>query len=212
MPILSGLHVDKTLTGLSLRFTNPEVIFELAVPTINVKHETDKYFTYDKSHLRIEEDVRADKSLANKASYDLDSANYSVQEHALEDLVTPRMLQNADGALEPSIDATNNLMSKITLRLEVDGAATIFATANYSSQQTLAGANKWSVNTASQPILNVASACSEVLSNCGRTPNTAILGRLAFKALKNNDEILDAIKHTQTGIVTKDILRANSGL
>ncbi|KKK78803.1 hypothetical protein LCGC14_2839890, partial [marine sediment metagenome] len=61
---------------------------------------------------------------------------------------------------------------------------------------------------AATPIDDVAVQANSIAEKTGYKPNTIVLGPEVFQKLKEHPDILDRIKYTQKGIVTKDLLAA----
>ena len=47
MPEVSQVHIDATLTNLSVAYRNPAFIADELAPVVNVKKQFDRYFIYD---------------------------------------------------------------------------------------------------------------------------------------------------------------------
>jgi hypothetical protein len=205
-PLERDVHVDAVLSGVSIRYSNEEMIADQVMPVIPVKKESDKYYTYTRAW-RLPQSKRAAGAEANEVEWNVSTDTYSTEEYALKDLIPDRVRDNADNPLDMDVDTTENLTELITLGREKRVADVAFAAGTYGSQTSaLAGANRWDDYAGSDPIGDVRSAKAVVHAASGKMPNTLILGYQAHLKLLDHPDILERIKYTQRGIVTADIL------
>ena len=73
-----------------------------------------------------------------------------------------------------------------------------------TSGQTL----QWSDYTSSDPIADIETAKSAILSGTGMEANTLVLGYDTFKSLKNHPDLVDRIKYTSSQTITTDMIAA----
>jgi hypothetical protein len=205
MAFFGNSHVDRPLTNISLKYNFAEGIADLVFPTVPVKKESDVYFIYDLSNLRLEETLRANHAKANIVEEDFSTASYNLEEHALRELITDRDRDNADKPLSLNSDATEKLEEKIQIRQEVEIANLAFTTTSWSNTLSISAAAAWSTS-GSIPLNQVLTATSLILQDAHIRPNRGILGWETFKALKVNTSTIDMIKYTERGIITEDIL------
>lgn len=208
MPTKSQVHIDAALTNLSKAYRNAEYIAHKVLPVVPVMKDSDKYFVYGKEGFRLEETRRNPRDKANQASWTLSNDAYSCERHALRDFVDEDTAQNADPAIDPYGDTTQILTDKLLLRREYDAAQLLFNATNMAgSTEALAGVTQWSDNT-SDPIKAIETKRGIIQRVTGARPNTLILGYDVYAALKQHTVILNAIKYTNTAIVTKEMLAA----
>ena len=205
MAYFGNSHINKPLTNVSLRYNFAEGIYDQVFPIVPVKKESDVYFIYDLSNLRLEETLRANRSKANLIERDFSQASYNLEEHALAELITDRDRANADKPLSLDIDTTEDLEEKIQIRQEVDTAGIAFTTTSWSNTLSISAAAAWST-TGTVPLNQILTGTSLILQDAHVRPNRAVLGWESFKSLKVNTSTLDMIKYTERGIITEDIL------
>ena len=207
MPISNQLHRDKALENISIAYSPNEFVADRLVPRVPVKHESDVFYVFDQDIMALPETLRADGSESRQATYNLSVSSYRVDEHALNDIVTDRQRDNADKALKPDVDATEVLTKKILIRREVECAAIAFAKANFSNNVSFTAAQAWGSNTTTtDPIINIDSGTSKVISSSGFVPNRLIVDDSTFRALKNHVSVVDRVKHTSADSLTEDML------
>ena len=207
-PTEKDVHQDAVLSGVSLRYSNDEMIADRVMPVIPVKKESDKYYTYTRAW-KLPQSERAAGAEANEVEWNVSTDTYQCEEYALKDLIPDRVRDNADNPLNMDVDTTENITELIQLGREKRVADIAFAGATYGTQTSaLAGANQWSDYAGSDPIGNVRTAKSTVHAASGKLPNTMIIGFQAHLKLLDHPDVLERIKYTQRGIITADILAA----
>lgn len=207
MPLSKQIHVDKALSNISIAYRNTDLIADMISPLVPVVHDTDKYFVYSKDNLRLEESFRANKAVAREVDWNLSTATYALEKHALKHLITDDDRANADEAINLEIDATEMLTDKILLRREKSVIDLIHTTANWSNVTSLTSTYAWNADTTlSNPIKFVDSACSVILAGTGKRANTMVINDSTFRAAKEHVSIIDRVKYTSMDSVTEDIL------
>lgn len=206
MPTIQQVHKNAALSNISIAYSNPMYRGDEISPRVKVQKESDIYYVFDKSNLRVDESVKSEKGEANKVDYSVTTATYNVVVHALESIVTPRLIENSDGALAPMQDTTEMLTDKLMLEREKAVLDVVLSSANF------AAGNK---STTGIPILNgssgdvvamIASGHGVVAKKIGRRPNTIVMDATTFIGLKSNTTILDRTKYTSSAAITEDIL------
>jgi len=62
MPLTNQIHQDKALENISIAYKPGEFIADMLVPTVAVKHESDKYYVYDNDIMSLPATLRANGS------------------------------------------------------------------------------------------------------------------------------------------------------
>jgi hypothetical protein len=195
MPFNSQLHVDQLLSNVSVKYTNAEYIAMKVFPEVPVKTDTNKYRIYDRDW-RIPDTLRANKGVANQRYFEVSTATYVLEDHAIKDYISQDDVDNYDQA-SLEVDTTEDLTDVILRRLE-KSVADLFTKTSWSLTVSMASANLWSAETTvSNPILVVDTGATTVLNNAGLKPNYMILPRQGFVYAKNHPSVLDRIKYTQ---------------
>lgn len=209
MPLKSALHVNQLLSNVSVKYSNSEYIAGKCAPKVSVSKDTDLYRVYDRN-FRVPESKRAPKGVAREFGFDVSTASYSLEQHALKDYVGVDESENYDqGNLK--VETTENLTDAIDRRRELSFAS-LFTSTSWSLNVSLAATAVFSANTTvSDPVPVFDTAASTIISNSGKTPNFGILPRAAMIACKNHVSILDRVKYT-SGEVTEKMLAGLFGL
>lgn len=207
MPLTNQIHQDKALENISIAYKPGEFIADMLVPTVAVKHESDKYYVYDNDIMSLPATLRANGSESNRATFNMSTSSYSVKEHALHDYVTMRDRNNADKAINVEIDITESLTKKILIRKEYECSQICQNTANWSNYTSLTSTYAWSANTTlSNPITQIDSATTKIMSVSGYRPNKLVIDHQTFVAAKEHVSIVERIKYTSADSVTAPML------
>ena len=208
-PTTTDVHVDAPLTNLSVGFKNDMSAFvaDQVFPNVPVAKQTDKYFTYTQADFfRTDARIRAPGTESAGSGYNLSTATYSCDVLALHKDIDDATRANADSPLDMNRDAVEFLTQHMLLKREIDWAATYFTTGVWGTDAD----GNWTG--AESAISDIHTKQDTVEGNTGYRPNTLVLGPTAFKTLKNNADVLDRIKYTQTGVVTEQLLASMLGL
>lgn len=207
MPLPTQIHRDKALENISIAYMPAAFIADQLIPEVRVQHESDLYYVFSTDHLKLDETVRANGAEANRVTFNMSYSSYFLREHALKDIVTDRDRANADTAIRPDIDATENLTNKILLRKEYDAANLLFDKTNFSNNASLTSTMAFTQDTTlSNPIVQIDSATSKIISSCGMVPNKMIINHDTYVGLKNHQSIVDRVKYTSADSITESML------
>src|SRR5215211_7478969 len=171
-----NVHIDQILTNISVGWPNNGLVGTNLLPAVNVRKQSDKYYTFGREGWLPEDDARAPGSIANEIiGLSVSTDTYYAREHALQIAVTDEERENVDSPLAPDRDATELVTSKIMLGREVAVKTLVTATANYASglSTTLSGGAQWnSANYAtSDPISDLRTGKAAVHSKIFMEPN-----------------------------------------
>lgn len=207
MLVQQDVVVDPALSNVSIKYTNDTFIADLVLPTLRVAKQTGKYYIYDKSNLRVDKTNRAAGSPSNEIDMGLSlSGVFTCDDHALKGFVADEVQDQAEAALNPLVDETENITEKLLLDREVAAAALLTSTANLTQNTTLSGTSQWSDYSNSDPIGDVRTARTTVHSNTFKKPNTLIMGKQVFDMLCDHPQIIERIKYSQLGVVTAELM------
>lgn len=197
MAVLADLHVDAQLSNVSVRYQNQSYIGTTLMPIVNVKKESDEFVLYGKTNIKNPSTVRANKAEANRHEWTiLGRDTYSCEEHALKDFVTDRDRAQADDPLAPEMDVTLELTDLIQLDHEILVASQVTTAANYDSghSTTLSGTAQWSDYANSDPLGDIRTGITKVLSVTGRMPNIGWMGHQVYDELIDHPDIVARTK------------------
>lgn len=206
MPQIKDVHISAALTNLSIRHSPNTYVADKISPRVPVGKQSDKYYTYDKSNLRIDNTkLGNDKASANQASFSLSDSNYYCEGYALKDLVTDKEIKNADPALNPKTDTTEFLTDKMLIDREYRVASQLMSTSNITQYTTLSGTGQWSDYTSgvSDPIGDIKTGIATIRAATGYKPNTVLMDNDVALTLAAHPYMVDLVKgHTSVAEAT----------
>lgn len=210
MPFKGQLHIDELLSNVSVKYQNKDFLAMKIFPEVPVIHDSDRYRIYAQN-FRLPETKRANKAVAREHYFEVSTATYILEDHALKDYISEDDADNYDKA-DLRADTVEELTDKILLRLE-KSVFDLFTTTNWSLQTSLAATALWTLDTTlSNPIVVADTALSSVLSNSGLKPNFGVISYAGFIAAKNHQSVLDRIKYTQAAFVSEQLLGSAFGV
>lgn len=203
----NDLHIDRALTNVSAKYRNTNFIADKIFPNVSVKKESDVLNVYGKDGFKLPQTLRAAKSESKNATWNVGTTSYILEEHALKDLISDRERDNADEPLNLDIDTTEFLTDVILLRREKEVQKLCFTTTTWSQNASATSTARWSsLTTTSDPIGDIQTGTTIILTNAAVKPNTLVIGYDGFAALKNHPNIIERIKYSERGIVSTDLL------
>ena len=215
-PTNSDVHIDAILTNISVAYIQDQnnFIASKVFPTVPVEKQSDKYFVYTKGDwFRDEAQKRAPATESVGSGYTLSTATYSADVYAFHKDVDDQVRANSDSPLNPDRDATTFVTQRMLLRQEVEWTSTFFTTGVWATDKT-GGTDftAWSNYASSDPIADIETGKSTMLTSTGFLPNTLVLGYDVFRQLRHHPDIVDRVKYTSANNITEDILARYFGV
>lgn len=188
MPSPSQVHIDSALSSFASAYTNGDLIADIASPIIEVDKRSDAYFQYSRADAStIRDDVVGPDSQANQSDYTLTNTTYSVIDRALKQHVSMETIANADAPLDPLMDATDNLMLRLSLGRELRVATQVTTAANYATSAAVA--NVWTDKTNGTPVDDLLSAIAGIAPGSpGSTRLVACMSQETWNALSTHPD------------------------
>ena len=215
MPSKQEVHIDKVLTNLSVKYVQDASTFIAGkvFPMVPVSKQSDKYYVYKREDwFRDEAQKRAMGTESVGGDYDMDTAVYYAERYAFHKDVYDEERANTDDPLSPDADATAFVTDKLLLNKENNWARKFFVPGVWGTDvegSATAGTGKviqWDDYNNSDPVLDMSNYSTAVSEVTGKQPNTLVIGRRVYNALKNHPDILDRIRYSQKGVVTSDLI------
>lgn len=200
------------LLNASLQYRNQQYIADRLFPVIDRVSPKAKIARYIKgAWFRDEAGIRAAGTQAKRGGYPVDFINVTTNEYAFAKEVTDedRSFSTVQGAapLQPEQDAIEFCSDKIDLSKEIRAATLIFTDTTWSGGSEDA-AGLWAAGGSNTFIADVLQRIETIRAATGLRPNKLLMDHGTYNSLKNEATLLDRIKHTQTGIVTADLIAA----
>jgi len=207
---LSG-RLDVALSNFAQGYRNNDLVGDIIFPRVGVQRQTDKYWVWGREAQELtENDLRATGAGAEAIRAALSSDSYSALSHALKFELADESRQNFEaGDAEQAL--TQMLIDKILLAKEKRALDLISSKTYVTQNVTLAGADQWSDETNSDPRGDVDLA-KDTIMKTGTRLNVMIIGPEVFTALRKHEQILEALKYTQLGVIGEPQLAAFFGI
>lgn len=200
-PLESDVHVDAAMTAMAINWAGQNYVWDKIAPVVPVAKQSDKYFTFDKDTLRLNDATRrAPGRPAQRGGYNLSSASYYCDNWAIGKQTPNEALRNADAAI--NLDQTDTLycVEQVNRALELEAVAALFTTSLWGSDITGVAASPtasqavyWSSYATSSPIEDVRAQADAVQKATGIRPNRLWLGREVYSKLLDHPDIVERV-------------------
>ena len=206
--------IDPILTDLSIGYKNPMFLWDQLAPVVDKDEMSGTYpvYTRDFWFRRPGADGRgADRAPATgylRVGYGVEWQTYRTSEIGFEKALDRSIRASAQTAEDPETVDTMFLANLMQLELEKRVASTLFKSGVWADAPALATSDKWSDYSGSDPIEDSKKAIRAIRRATGEKPNTMFMGSVVWDYLKDHPMLLDKYKHTQTGILTPQLVAA----
>lgn len=214
-PTPSALHVNVPLTNISVAYMQDASNFvaDRIFPRVPVQHQSNLYWKYSKSEWRRTEVAkRAPSTESVGTGWRMDQDQYFAHVYAVHKDIDDQLRANADSVFSLDRDATQFVTNQLLLHRELDWVSTFFGTGVWDTDLTGVAAGptageflQWD-QAGSTPIEDVRAQRLAVAREIGMVPNTLVLGAEVENVLLDHSDILDRIKYTQRGVITRELL------
>ncbi len=200
--IQGEMRVDQYLSNFSVSWRQEQKYFaaQQAATQISVVNESDKYAIYPAGYFwRDEAEVRALGGRPVQVGYKVENASYLAEEWALEHTIDDRQRRNAADPFNLDETGVRLLEGKQLIREDRIWAQQFWKTGVWTFEQT-GGVDFAPFNDASsQPVSLIDTMKIRMLQATGKMPNTLLLGANAHIGLRNNPDMIERLKYTQSG-------------
>lgn len=210
-PSGNDLHFSRPLTNISTAFmqSSEDFIASRVFPVLPVNKKSDLYYTYPKGNwFRDDAKPRAPGTESAGGGYELGTDSYSAILYAFHKDVNWDDRDEADEGIDLDRDATELVTTKMLLRREKDFVDTYLKTGLWVGSTTggdITPGTLWDA-AGSDPVDDVLEQKEGMRAKTGKMPNTLVVSAQVHRALRANATIKDAIKYTQTAIITESLL------
>lgn len=207
-PTRSDVHVQAILTQMSLAFMQAESEFvaRKLFPMISVSKQADKYFVYQKDQwFRTDAQKRAPGTESAGTGYNLSTDNYFCEVFAVHTDIADQIRANADQPLDMDRDGTLFVARQMLLKLEKEFFAKFYKTGLWTGASDFTPGTLWSAS-GSDPMKDVRALKRAVKNKTGLSPNKLVVSPDVHDILMDHPAILDRIKYTQRGQITRELI------
>ena len=204
------IHIDKRLTGFSLKYTNGMFIADTVCPVVPVPQDSGKYAIYGRQDFR-----QTDDSVANYADdgegqpLKYTDGTYTCVKHSRKLPISDDDRQNAD-EINLELDTTEQLTAQADLNREIRVAGIMSATTVYgaSNEETLETTEQWD-NASFDPTTTVADAIQKRISvgkeairkGIGKYPTHIIIPAEVAQVVALDSQIKELVKYTMNNLL-----------
>jgi|ERR1700733_7545371 len=197
---VGSLHVPQAITNMSVGYRNSAYVAELVAPIIPAPKLTDVYYVFGKEKFRPYDDNYIPGVTPGEIGWSLSTAPYVCTGHAVRGWYPSMAPSAADEVVDLDPETTLNVSEAILLKQELNLRAALIAGLSPTSMLA-AGVNF--DNPAFDPVPWIDEQKEIVARQIGQRPNCMLLGRPAWRALRNNQNFL---KHIAVGNLSFNIL------
>jgi len=203
--------IDPVLSAVAVGYSNPAFIGQEILPAVPVFAAGGQIISFGKEAFLAYNLRRAPGGKVKRVALGYAGLPYALVQDALEIPIPFEHQRDAAAVLSLNLQsrATKKAMEIAKKSLEYDIATLVTTAANYAgtNKVTLAGGTKWSSGTGT-PVTDFDVGREAVRSQVGVYPNTAWFSPVAWTAFKNNAQLVDRFKYTNTkGGVTPDMVK-----
>jgi len=192
MPTVGEMQFDGRLTNMSVQYTNPEYIADLAVPILSVPKKTGKYKTYAKDErFTVPPSYVGPKGDPNEVEWSTSEGTFTCEDHGFKEFISQEEIDDADVPLQPMADTTNFVTDLTMLAKEKRVADAVFNASNYAAGNQVDIAAGWA--TLSDDALT---DIETGIDACFLPPTIMVMGLPTWRKLARNEKILAAVKGT----------------
>jgi hypothetical protein len=196
-PTRRDVHVNRPLSNISVAYSNKFYIADQVFPVVPVNNQSDSYFVWDKNAwFRLRAGTRAPGEAAPEVDYGISTASYICLNYSLAKGVADETRNNADAPLRPDVNATNFVTDGLMLGMEDRVATIIGASGSWASASN--PGTKWDAVT-SDAWGDISNLIYAVEGQIGRPANVMVVGRNAWKSLRNHPDLVDRVKYQREG-------------
>ncbi len=188
MPQSTALYQSPLLSQLAVDYKNRAYIAAEVLTQVSVPKMLGQYLLWDESvTFKNQKTEMAQNATANMLEVAASKQTFQLKTHAIQGLIDPL---ERDQAPEAQIERmiVEKIQNALLLQLEIDVAAQLCSGSVITQNDDLGGADCWSASTGT-PISDVTAAADTLPIR----PNTLVLGRDSWSALRTNAQILSAL-------------------
>lgn len=205
------VHMDVPLSNLAVEaFATGNYIGAQLFPTIDVRKQSDRYYTIDKNTWLAApvSTLRAPKTPPGRVEFLVSSDSYFADNHTLASENAWEVIANADDPIQLRQRTTRFLVDMLMRGQEVRIANLVTSITNIGSGVVLAGGAKWSNYLTSDPVADVTTGHAFIRHNTGLRANTIMMDADTYNIVRRHPVLLDMYKYTQGGLVNDAELAA----
>jgi len=202
--------VDPILSEVAQGYQHPQRIGSVLFPRVPVMTSGGQIIQFNKESFAKRDYGRAPGAEAKQIDFGYQGEPYALIAKSVDSKVPREYLRDASQV--PGIDLASRgvqvTMEALELELEIEQATLAFSASKYAANNktTLSGSDQWSDTTGSNPVTQIDDWRDTVAARVGMRPNVLVLGRKAWRLLKNHPKVVERFKHTTSAALTTDMV------
>lgn len=203
---------DKILSNIARGYRDPGFVVESLLPSVAVDTEVGRIREFGKAFFRVYQTERALRAKTNRIpADDIKTIPYELTEHDIALAIDYREEKAAT-----STASSYNIKARYasgTARIlqrgsEVAASEMLQNPASYPvGNSAILGAGDKFDQVTSNPVDIFGDAAQTIRGKIGLSPNTLVLDRLSYTALKKHPALVESIKYSAVGVVTTDLMK-----
>lgn len=201
--------IDPILSNVAQGYVHPDRVGFSLFPRVDVQQRGGQIIEFGRESFKRYKTRRAPGANTKRVQFGYEGKPFALVQDSLEGKVAWEHMQDANQV--PGIDmgtrATNQVMSIMSLSLEIEQAELATAAANYGANNkiTLAGTDQWD-HADADPAKQIREYREAVRGVVGLRPNTMVVSAAGFNGLAENPKILEKFKYTSSDSITTEML------
>jgi hypothetical protein len=200
-------QINPVLSNFAMGIIVQHYVATKILSILPVGSKSGKFFKFLRGILyRDDADVRAPGTRSKGGSHNYATDNYYCEEIAWHEDVPDEARDNEGMPLKPEQDAVAVCMAKIMLSLERITAGILLNPTNWAAGHTEDAEGGWKAGASSTFYADVIDKMRFIQARGGMKPNKLVIDDQTYTNAKQDEIIMDKIKYTQRGVLTKDLL------
>jgi hypothetical protein len=200
------VHVDATLSDVSIRYANDEYIGERLCPIASVPFRSNIFFAYDeRDQLGFPDDKLGPRGQANEVSQSLNKKNYSTEDYGLEGFVDLTTIANADAPLDPLTDEALIVNEGLAFNRELRIQRLMCDPNNYGGNvNALTPGSEWNSAGGGKPVEQIQKGVDAIYGGMGPSKLIGFCNVNVFRVLSRHPAIRELFKFEKDGFATRN--------
>lgn len=220
-PNSRDLYINRPLTNISVAFQQGQADFAASVvfPQVPVARQGDLYWKYKRDDwFRSVAGLRAPATETPGGGWEVETDNYYAHVYGVHKDIDDQTRANADSTFSLDRDAAQWVTTNLLILREQKFVETFLTTGVWGTdlQGVSSGVGageflQFDVS-GSDPIGTISEALLAQAQSTGFQGNVLVMGASVERELLNHSSILERIKYTQRGVLTRDLLASLFGV
>lgn len=220
LPTPGDLYVSEALTNMSVAYMEQEpYVADQVFPLVPHDVQAGKYFIYRRGDwFRAEAKPRAPGTESAGSGWRVTTADFFMEQYAFHTDVNDTQRANARSQFRLEQNSTNFVTRNMLLTREYHWASKYFTNTPWATTVTGVASGptgpqvvKWSA-AGSTPIKDIQTWSLYMQQRTGYKPNVLVVGPEVELDLLQHPDLIERIKYTQRGVITRDLIASMLGV